>query len=169
MPAASKPMVYAMQVQRAKAINSLMQTFTTSIQVRWSDLDPNIHLRHSVYYDWGALCRVNFLTAHGVTTELFQQLQIGPILFREECVFKREIRFGDPVTVSIELIKSKKDYSRWSIRHTFMKNENTVSAILTVDGAWIDVVKRKLAIPAAEVTKAFVEMPLAADFEWIDQ
>jgi acyl-CoA thioester hydrolase len=145
-----------------------MKDYTTPIQIRWSDLDPNIHLRHSVYYDWGALSRINFLTGHGLSTELMQQLQIGPILFREECVFRREIRFGDAVTINLELIRAKKNYSKWAIRHTIVKNGDTVAAILTVEGAWIDVAKRKLAIPPKEVSDAFLEMPVAEDMEWLE-
>lgn len=38
-----------------------MEKFIQEIQLRWSDLDPNFHLRHSVYYDWGAFCRIEFL------------------------------------------------------------------------------------------------------------
>lgn len=145
-----------------------MKHYTTPIQIRWSDLDPNIHLRHSVYYDWGALSRINFLTGHGLSTELMQQLQIGPILFREECVFRREVRFGDAVTINLELIRAKKDYSRWAIRHTIVKNGDTVAAILTVEGAWIDVAKRKLTIPPKEVSDAFLEMPVGEDMEWVE-
>ena len=145
-----------------------MQAFVTPIEVRWSDLDPNVHVRHSVYYDWGALCRIQFLNAHGLTTATMQQLQIGPILFREECVFKREIRLGDPVTINVELVKCRKDYSRWTFRHTMMKNPETVAAILTVDGAWIDIAKRKLANPYEVVKATFEAMPRASDFEWID-
>jgi len=121
-----------------------------------------------VYYDWGALSRINFLTGHGLSTELMQQLQIGPILFREECVFRREIRFGDAVTINLELIRAKKNYSKWAIRHTIVKNGDTVAAILTVEGAWIDVAKRKLAIPPKEVSDAFLKMPVAEDMEWLE-
>jgi acyl-CoA thioester hydrolase len=145
-----------------------MKSFITDIQVRWSDLDPNVHLRHSVYYDWGALSRIDFLNTHGVTPDLMQQLQIGPILFREECVFKREIRLGDKVTISLELLKSKRDYSRWTIRHTVIKNTDIVSAILTLDGAWLDVVKRKLTAPPDQVSTGFSQMPLDANFQWMD-
>ena len=72
-----------------------MEDFVMPIQVRWSDLDPNFHLRHSVYYDWGAVCRVEYLNKAGLTLQRMQQLQIGLILFREECVFRREVRMGD--------------------------------------------------------------------------
>ena len=145
-----------------------METFIQDVQVRWSDLDPNVHLRHSVYYDWGAFCRIAFLNEHQLTTELMQRLQIGPILFREECVFKREIRLGDKVTISLQVLRAKKDFSRWTIQHTVVKNDDTVAAILTVEGAWLDTAKRKLATPPAEVFSVFSKMPLDANFQWLD-
>ena len=143
-----------------------MESYVIDIQVRWSDLDPNIHLRHSVYYDWGAISRIEFLNNHGLSTDRMKELQIGPILFREECIFKREIKLGDKVTINLELVSAKKDYSRWTIRHTIIKNNDTVAAILNMDGAWLDITKRKLAVPPPEVAAAFSEMPVAKDFQW---
>lgn len=145
-----------------------MQNFITPIQVRWSDLDPNAHLRHSVYYDWGAINRIEYLYREGLTVELMHQLQIGPILFREESVFKREVRLGDKVTVDLQLVKAKKDCSRWTIRHTIVTNETSVAAILTVDGAWIDIAKRKLARPPQVVVDAFKKMPADENIQWTD-
>jgi acyl-CoA thioester hydrolase len=145
-----------------------MENFIKEIQVRWSDLDPNVHLRHSVYYDWGALSRIEFLYAHGLTANLMQQLHFGPILFREECVFKKEIRLGDKVTIGLKLLKSRKDYSRWTIQHDIIKNDGIVSAILTVDGAWLDTAKRKLAIPPEQVSGVFSQMPVDENFQWVD-
>lgn len=145
---------------------SSMETYTKEVQVRWSDLDPNIHLRHSVYYDWGAYSRISFLEEMGLSTGLLQQLKFGPILFREECQFRREIRLGDLVTIDLQLIRAKPDYGRWSIRHHIYKNGDTLSAVLTVDGAWLDVEKRKLATPPAQVGEVFGQMPRSADFDW---
>ena len=143
-----------------------MDVFERVLQVRWSDLDPNFHLRHSVYYDWGAFCRVEFLNAYGLTPELMQQLQFGPILFREECIFRREIRLGDEVKINLRLIKGKKDYSRWSIQHEIIKNGNVLCAQLTVDGAWLHTSLRKLASPPEKVHEVFDIMPKSESFEW---
>ncbi len=145
-----------------------MESFVKEIQIRWSDLDPNVHLRHSVYYDWGAFCRVAFLDQQGLTTELMHRLRVGPILFREECVFRKEVRLGDQVTISLEVIKAKHDYSRWSIQHSIKKNGDTVAAILTVDGAWLDIVQRKLSTPPKEVHDVFSKMPVGEGFVWLD-
>ncbi|NOT50497.1 MAG: thioesterase family protein [Chitinophagaceae bacterium] len=145
-----------------------MKIFTQQVQIRWADIDANFHLRHSVYYDWAASCRLDFLSQHGLTTLMMQQLHFGPILFREECVFRREIKLGDPVTINLELLSSKKDYSRWTIQHTIMKDPETLSAILTVDGAWLDTVARKLTAPPVEVIHIFSQMPLSKNFKWTD-
>jgi acyl-CoA thioester hydrolase len=144
-----------------------MNEFSRQIQIRWSDLDPNFHLRHSVYYDWGAFCRVEFLNEYGLTAEVMQRLQFGPILFKEECVFRREIKLGDEVKMNLQLLRSKKDFSRWSIQHQILKNGDTVCAVLTVDGAWMNIVQRKLTTPPQEVNDVFSQMPKAEKFEWM--
>jgi len=144
-----------------------MKEFNRAIQLRWSDLDPNFHIRHSVYYDWGAYCRIEFLNEYGLSSEVMQQLQFGPILFREECIFRKEIRQGDVISINLEIIKSKTDYSRWSIQHRITKNNDILCATLTVDGAWMDVVKRKLASPPEKVHEVFKLMPKTEDFQWI--
>lgn len=137
------------------------------VQVRWSDLDPNFHLRHSVYYDWGALCRVTFLNQYSLGADEMLRLQMGPILFREECVFRKEIRSGDSVSIDLQLLKARPDFSRWSIRHHIRKGEGIVSAVLTVDGAWMHTVQRKLATPPEKIHAVFAEMPRNEDFEWL--
>ena len=145
-----------------------MEKYNKEIQLRWSDLDPNFHLRHSIYYDWGAFCRIEFLKEFDLSPGLMQQLHFGPILFREECVFKREIRDSDNITINLKLLKAKKDYSRWSIRHHIIKNETILCAILTVDGAWINTLERKLAVPPPIAEKVFGQMPLDENFQWVD-
>ena len=140
-----------------------------SVQIRWSDIDANLHLRHSVYYDWGAMCRMEFLNDHKLTIDVMNQLKVGPIIFREECVFRKEIKLEDIVTMDLALGKAKKDFSRWSIMHRFEKNGDTLCATLTVDGAWLNIVERKLAIPPQIVFDVFNEMPKDENFEWVEK
>src|SRR5690242_18134198 len=128
-----------------------MDSYVKPIEIRWSDLDPNFHLRHSVYYDYGAFLRISFLEEHGLTVSFMAQNHFGPILFREECVFKKEIRLGDIVSIDMQLLKAREDQSRWSIQHRILKNNEDVAAVLTVEGAWIDMVKRKLTAPPETV------------------
>jgi acyl-CoA thioester hydrolase len=144
----------------------MSNSFVKSIEVRWSDLDPNYHVRHSVYYDYGAYCRIRFLNSHGVTAGFFAQHHFGPILFREECIFRREIKLDDAVMIDLQLVKSRSDYSRWTIQHTITRN-NEHAATLVMDGAWIDTLQRKLTIPPQLAQTCFEKMPKTEQFEWI--
>ncbi len=145
-----------------------MKDFIKDLQIRWSDLDPNFHLRHSVYYDWGTFCRFEFLNEHGFTPQVMIELQSAPILFREECVFRKEIRSDDRITINLMLLKSKKNFSRWTIQHEIIKNGNILAAIITVDGAWFDTAKRKLTPPPQKMVDVFNQMPKHGNFQWLD-
>ncbi|MFZ9695968.1 MAG: acyl-CoA thioesterase [Chitinophagaceae bacterium] len=144
-----------------------MKKFEMPVQVRWSDVDANHHVRHSVYYDWGAMCRMEFLTQEGLSDTVFSQLQVGPILFREESKFRREIRMHDKIRIDLQLLQAKRDFSRWSIRHSIWKEDNTEAAILTVDGAFLDIRTRKLTTPPELAFFVFSAMPSCAEFQWI--
>jgi acyl-CoA thioester hydrolase len=145
-----------------------MTEYQKKVEIRWSDLDPNFHLRHSVYYDFGAYLRISFMNENGLTPFVMQSHQIGPILFREECVFKREIHFNDQVHVNLQLVKSTVDFSRWTMQHEIWKNKDTLSAIITIDGAWLNTAARKLTIPPAEFSRMYEVMPRVAHFEWVE-
>ncbi len=143
-----------------------MEKFILPIQIRWSDIDQNRHLRHSAYYDYGATARIALFSETGLTNSKLEELHIGPILFREEALFRREIKFEDKISIDTELIKALPDFSRWSIRHRLYKEDQTLAATLNLDGAWIDIVKRKLATPNEFIQKIFSDYPKADGFEW---
>lgn len=144
-----------------------MTSYSQPVILRWSDLDPNFHLRHSAYYDFAAWVRICFLTDQGFTLDVMQQYHFGPILFREECVYRREIKLGDDVIINTQLLKGKEDLSRWTIQHQFIKNGDQLAATLTVDGAWMDTQLRKLTVLPDHAREAFARMPKAENFEWI--
>ena len=143
-----------------------MNQFNSSVEVRWSDLDPNFHLRHSAYYDFGAYCRIQFLAVHGITAQFMHQQHFGPILFREECVFKKEIRLADKVIIDLKLVSTRKDSSRWTMQHQIFKNDEILAAIITLEGAWIDTAQRKVTVPPAEVQRAYEQAPKVEGFKW---
>ena len=141
--------------------------YSQTIQVRWADIDANRHLRHSVYYDYGASMRMNVLSEAGLTTKKLEELGIGPVLFREEAIFRREILFEDTMSINVELVKTTEDFGRWSLRHEFTKGDGTLAAVLNVDGAWIDLAKRKLAAPDDFIRRVFDHFPKSKDFQVI--
>jgi acyl-CoA thioester hydrolase len=142
-----------------------MSVFTKEISIRWADLDPNFHMRHSVYYDFGAQHRIEILEQQGLTMKIMQQQHFGPIIFREECVFRKEIRLADKISISTKIGKMKEDASRWTIIHELKNEEDAICAILTIDGAWMDTQLRKLAQPTpAIVQQVMNSFPKTEDF-----
>jgi acyl-CoA thioester hydrolase len=111
--------------------------------------------------------RMNALSGEGLTMKKLEELQMGPVLFREEAVFKREIVFEDIITIDVEVLKAREDFARWSLRHNFTKSDGTLAAIITIDGAWIDLVKRKLAVPGDFIRHVFERFPKTVDFEML--
>jgi acyl-CoA thioester hydrolase len=136
-----------------------MTPYLKTFELRWSDVDANMHVMHSKYYELGAHCRMSFLYEHGITPDLFKKELFGPILFREECVFKRELMPGEIVTVSFVLTKARKDGSRFSVVHEIIKTDGTVAAVLHADLAWLDLMKRKLTVPPAIVAAMIDDAP----------
>ena len=141
-----------------------MQEYFKKLEIRWADLDPNFHVLHSKYYDFGAYCRMSFLMGHGITPALMIEKNIGPIIFREECLFKREIKFGDELTVFLKLSKCNPDASRWSMVHELWTNGDTLAAVITIDGAWMDTKIRKLTIPPEICKVGFDLIPKTDNF-----
>lgn len=142
-----------------------MNPFEIDVQFRWSDLDPNFHVRHSVYYDICAQLRTVALGAIGFSLEFFAQNKIGPVLFREECKFRREIRFGDTIHVDVKALKLARDGGRFSFVHDFKRGDE-LCARLVVDGAFIDTDRRKLTVPPEEALPMMEKIPKADEFEW---
>ena len=133
-------------------------------QAIWSMIDMNGHLRHSAYADFAAQARVNILEKFGFSKELMK-LHIGPILFREELVYHKEIRINDSIEVDCQLLKCKDDVSRYSLRsNIYRKSDGTIAAEVNIDGAWLDLHLRKLALLPIAMQKAFMEMPKAQGF-----
>jgi acyl-CoA thioester hydrolase len=145
-----------------------MASFRKKICIRWADIDPNFHMRHSAYYDFGAQQRIEILEELGLTLKLMQEQHIGPVLFREECIFRREIRLADNISLSSKMMQMRKDASRWTIQHEFLTTDDQVCAVLTIEGAWMNTKTRKLASPTPQIViDVFNEFPKTDNFRFI--
>lgn len=144
-----------------------MSAYTKELSIRWSDIDPNFHLRHTSYYDFGAQLRTEMLAQLGITLQAMQEQAFGPVLFREECIFRREIKYGDQVSINLQLTQLRNDFSRFSIQHEFIRQDGTLCAVLNVDGAWMDTKIRKLAPPPQIGIDAINALPKADNFMWV--
>src|SRR5688572_21185458 len=141
--------------------------FSQTISLRWADLDPNGHVRHSVYYDWGATLRIAFLEQNGVGAEWMARNAIGPVLFREEARFLRELRpGGDAPIIDVRLAAASADGRKWRMLHRIFKGSE-LAATVEVDGAWLDLRARKIVAPPEELLRAFTDFARTEDFSVI--
>lgn len=133
-------------------------------KVMWSQIDANMHLRHSAYADFAAQARLELLEQLGFDSKTFESLRIGPILFREELVYMREVRANDTLKVTCVMTRCRADGARWSFRQELYRSDGIQAAVISVDGAWIDMQARKLtALPAGWADK-FLHIPKSSDF-----
>lgn len=128
--------------------------FEKTIDVKWADCDPNKHVRHSTYYDYGGHARIAFFHAAGFSVKELDELKIGPILFKEECSFIQEIKPEDTITVNVLKGNMLEDGSRWVLHHEIFNASGKKCAHITTKGAWLDLTKRKLTIPPAALAEA---------------
>jgi acyl-CoA thioester hydrolase len=133
-------------------------------QVLWSQIDANQHLRHSAYADFAAQARLNMMQQLGLNPNILLEQKIGPVLFREELFYLREVALNDTIKMTCELSKARADGSRWSIRHEMYREDGVKAAIINVDGAWIDMVKRKLCLLPADISELFMKANKATDY-----
>ncbi|WP_456376082.1 acyl-CoA thioesterase [Lutibacter sp.] len=141
--------------------------FKITFNTKWSDFDPNRHMRHTAYNDYAAEVRVRFFQKHGLSITEFAKLNIGPILFKEETSFLKEIHIGENITVKMELEGVSKGIERWRFKHQIFNEKSELSAEIKVYGAWIDLVKRKLTAPPKKFKTIFEDLPKSSNFKEI--
>ncbi len=142
-------------------------SFKVSFNTKWSDFDPNRHMRHTAYNDYAAEVRVRYFSAQHFSIEEFTLHNIGPILFTEETSFRKEIHLGETITVDFKLSGVSKNNERWKITHQVFNEAGKLSAIIKVYGAWINLTTRKLALPPKEANRLFNLAERSKDFEEI--
>jgi acyl-CoA thioester hydrolase len=143
-----------------------MTEFSKTISIRWSDIDANFHLRHSVYYDFASQIRIDVLQHFGITMSLMQEENFAPVILREESVFKREIKYEDVITVKVAISKLTSNASKYTITHEFINTDNKLCAIVTIEGAWIDTKLRRLKTLSPEITETLLnQFPKTKNFE----
>ena len=143
-----------------------MKSFEQHLQVRWSDLDPNGHVRHSVYYDYGAQARIAYLQQQGFSIDWMRNNGIGPVLFREEAKFYRELRSGDKLVIDMKLSELSDDHRKWSMRHQILRSDK-LCATIDLDGAWLNLKTRRIAPPPKELVEKFEALERTEDFRVI--
>ncbi len=130
-----------------------MKEFSLKFQVKWSDVDPNMHMRNSVYMDFTDQVRIKFFHVNGISLLSFKEMQIGPILFSTTTNFRKEVLINEEVKVNCKLSMMSEDGRKWAILHEVFKENGELAATVMASGAWMDLSKRKLTTPPESIVK----------------
>jgi len=142
-------------------------SFKVSFPTRWADFDPNNHMRHSAYNDYAAESRVRLFNAYGLSLTEFNNLNIGPVLFREETTFWKEIALSEDIVVEVFLKGASEHGERFKLHHKIFRGDGKLAAEITILAAWMDLKLRKLCDPPQMITNVLRQIEKTEDFEVI--
>jgi len=140
------------------------ELYAKTFEVRWADLDPNGHMRHSAYADYGAQARIGFLTEHGFGLREFHKLHMGPVLFREDLKYVKEVRANERIRVTCEAVGVSPNRKHWRIRHRLFRQDGELACVIDCQGAWFDLASRKVVPATAELEAVMKRMPRSEDY-----
>lgn len=144
-------------------------SFEIEFNTKWSDFDPNRHMRHTAYNDYAAEVRIRYFAEAGFPVDEIAADGIGPILFTEFTSFRKEIHTGEKIIANAKLLGLSEDKGKWKIRHEIFNEEGKVSAIIDVYGAWIDLNKRRLTLLPEKYDRLLDGLEKTDDFEIIQR
>lgn len=151
--------------QRPDTLSPDMHEYKKSFEVRWADLDPNRHLRNTAYNDYATHVRFRYLEERGFGAAEFAAHDIGPVIFREEVRYYREITMNETITVDYKVAGLTPDARRFRLTHDILRGDGVLAARLVAEGAWLDLTKRKVVTPPPQLAELLRALPRTADFE----
>ena len=141
------------------------KAFAISTFAAWADMDANAHMANVAYLSKCVDARMSFFKQHGFPVSEFAKRQIGPVVRRDELEYYREIGLLEPIKVTLEIAGMAQDGSRFRLRNEILTEDGKRAARVTSEGGWLDLAKRKLIAPPADLLEALSAMPQATEFE----
>ena len=142
-----------------------MPPFERTLFVGWGDLDFNGHMKNTSYLDRCGDVRMMFFADRGFSMREFEKLRFGPVISRDELDYRRELRLLEQFRVTLVAAGLSEDGSRFRLRNEFFNMSGDRVARVTSTGGWLDLERRKLATPPADLRIAMEALTRADDFE----
>ena len=122
-----------------------MKIFKTYTQVRWSDLDANMHLANQSYMCFTSFARMKALNQMGFNTLHMQKWQRGPVIFEEKFNFFREILPDTTIYIHTKISGISDDLVLFEFEHDLYDQDGQHKANSKIFGCWLDYSTRKMA------------------------
>lgn len=139
--------------------------FSRTFHVRWADLDPNRHMRNTAYLDYATEVRFAYLAENDFPPQRFEEENFGPVIFREEILFLKEVAHHDEITVDYRMAAMSEDGRKFRLRHDLFRRDGERVATIITDGGWMDLATRKLRLPPDDLLSALAALERTGEFE----
>lgn len=133
------------------------ETHIENFVMKWDDVDPNQHVRHTVFLDYAAHVRLSYLNQKGFDANYFKKHFLGPILFKEQIEFFKEAFMMEEVSISLIIGDVSETGHKWEMLHEVKRGEDLLAKV-QVWGAWLDLKTRRVAPPPEDLQKALLAL-----------
>ncbi|MCB9487679.1 MAG: thioesterase family protein [Deltaproteobacteria bacterium] len=140
------------------------QVYQKRYEVRWNDLDPNVHMENSAYLEYATQTRFSYLSQAGFGPADFQMHRIGPAVFEDVIRYYKELYFLGEFTVDMRLGASSEDGSRFALHNRMHRPDGVLCAEVISQAAWFSVVERKIVPPPDGLKSAMDALVRTEDF-----
>ncbi len=117
---------------------------TTSLKVRFYELDPYDHVNHTNYFSYFETARIEYLTDMGWGLDYLKAQGWQLVVVELQARFLAAARYGEELTIHTWIQDAGRVRSTW--RQTMLRGEEEV-ARLTVEAAFTDLQGRPRRIP----------------------
>ena len=139
--------------------------FTKEFEIRWNDLDANMHLGNSSYIEFMSHTRMAFFTEQGIGIEEMKAYGLGPIVFYEHIYYFKEALLGTPITVSLEIAGHSEDGRFVIIEHNFYDAHGKHLTHAEMLFSWINLKTRKLGVVPTRLLDTIKSFPRSKQFK----
>ena len=139
--------------------------YLKDFEIRWSDIDANMHLANSAYVNFMSHTRVAFFEDHNFALANLMKNQISPVVFYEHIYYFKEAFLGTPIRVSLEVTGLSEDGMFFKIEHNIYNHKGENLANCELLGAWINLKSRELTGLPSEFLDEMNSFPKSDDFK----
>src|SRR3990167_1979572 len=118
------------------------------IKVRGYELDSLGHVNQANYLLYAESIRWNHFASLGITFQKMAEWGVGPVLLSQNIFYLKELRLGDEVRVTSELLEF--EGKRGSVQNDFYKGDVKVAS-LTITFTFINMKERRSCPPPPEM------------------
>jgi acyl-CoA thioester hydrolase len=116
-------------------------------------------MANTAYLDRASDARALYLANSGFPAARFVTERMGPVVIRDELVYRKELRLHDEFVVDLLAAGLSVDGTRFRLENNFRNASNESVATVTSDGVWFDLDARRPRPPPKDLDAVMRQTP----------